>query len=303
MRVHVLGSGAGGGYPQWNCNCEMCAAVRRGEPGMRRRTQSSISVTLNGRDWLLINASPDIRAQLEACPPLQPARGLRDTGVRAILLMDSQIDHTTGLLSLRESAEPLRIYCTDMVHQDLTQGFPLFRMLEHYCGVDWRQIDLSSAHFPIPEVTGLEVEVVPLSSKAPPYSPHRHDPHPGDNIGITLIDTATDKRVFYAPGLGKLEPHLHPVMERADCLLVDGTFWSDDEMLLRGVGSKRAADMGHLPQSGEHGMIECLRGYAGRKILIHINNTNRILRESAPERETLRAHGIEVACDGMDIRL
>lgn len=303
MLVHVLGSGAGGGYPQWNCNCEMCAALRRGEPGIRSRTQSSIAVTVNGVDWLLINASPDIRAQFEACPALQPARALRDTAIQAILLMDSQIDHTTGLLSLRESSVPLRLYCTDMVHQDLTQGFPLIAMLEHYCSVDWRPIDLANPAFSIPEVPGLQVAVVPLSSKAPPYSPHRHDPHPGDNIGITLIDTENGKRVFYAPGLGKIEPHLHAVMRSADCLLVDGTFWTGDEMSLRGVGTKSAADMGHLPQSGAHGMIECLNDYAARKILIHINNTNRILRETAPERTILQRHGIEVAYDGMDVHL
>ncbi|MDH3900967.1 MAG: MBL fold metallo-hydrolase, partial [Gammaproteobacteria bacterium] len=181
MKLHVLGSGAGGGFPQWNCNCANCARFRSGELVAKARTQSSITVSADGIDWVLINASPDIREQMAAFPPLQPGRAVRDTGIRGVILMDSQIDHTTGLLTLREG-ETLDLYCTDRVYEDLTTGFPVLDMLGHYCGVNWHPIPLNGESFTIPSTESLVFTAVPLSSKAPPYSPHRKDPRPGDNI-------------------------------------------------------------------------------------------------------------------------
>jgi len=156
----------------------------------------------------------------------------------------------------------------------------------------------------VPQVPELKLTAIPLRSSAPPYSPHRNDPHPGDNIGILIEDTRTGKTLFYAPGLGKIDPHLDPMMSNADCLLVDGTLWSEDEMITAGVGDKLGVTMGHLPQSGEGGMIEYLDTLAKpRKILIHINNTNPILDEDSAERQEVEAHGIEIAYDGMSIEL
>jgi pyrroloquinoline quinone biosynthesis protein B len=304
MQVHVLGSGAGGGFPQWNCNCDNCAGFRRGEINARARTQSSIAISADGTDWVLINASPDIRAQIDAFPALQPARARRDTGIRAIVLMDCQIDHTTGLLTLREHDAPLELYCTEMVRQDLSSGFPVLNMLKHYCGVNWHELPIDGASFTIPVARSLAFTAVPLSSKAPPYSPHRHDPHPGDNVGLVVEDRTTGGKLFYAPGLGRIEDHLKPHMASADCLLVDGTCWTDDEMSRRGVGRKLASEMGHLFQYGPGGMIEQLQAFdRPRKVLIHINNTNPILNEDSPERAQLARHGVEVAFDGMDIEL
>ncbi len=303
MHVHILGSAAGGGFPQWNCNCRNCAGLRQGTLKAKARTQSSITLSGDGVNWVLFNASPDIRAQLEAFAPLQPKRGLRDTGIVAVLLIDSQIDHTTGLLMLREG-EPLAIYCTDMVAQDLSTGFPLFDVLSHYCDVVHHRLPNDETPFEIAGVEGLRFTAVPLSSKAPPYSPHRHDPHPGDNIGIGVEDLNTGSRLFYAPGLGQIEPHLRPYLETADCLLVDGTFWREDEMQRAGVGHKLAQEMGHLPQSGAGGMLEYLCTLERpRKVLIHINNTNPILDEASEERGLLEAEGVEVAYDGMDLKL
>ena len=300
MRILVLGSAAGGGFPQWNCNCDNCAGVRGGTLTALPRNQSSIAVSEDGIDWVLINASPDIRHQILAFPELQPARAKRDTGIKAVLLMDSQIDHTTGLLTLRENDRPLELYCTDMVQQDLTTGFPVLNMLEHYCGVNRHAIPLDGDEFEITGVPEIGFRAVPLSSKAPPYSPHRHDPHPGDNIGLLMIHRATSRSAFYAPGLAEIEDHLVPHMQDADCLLVDGTCWTNDEMARRGVGGKLALEMGHRPQSGDGGMIEELQRFPKpRKILIHINNTNPILVEDSPERSTLASSGIEVARDGM----
>jgi len=237
-------------------------------------------------------------------PALQPDRARRDSGIASIVLMDSQIDHTSGLLFLRESHHPLRIYCTDMVFEDLTSGFPVFGMLEHYCGVDRTAIPIDGSAFKVAGGGELEFRGYQLSSKAPPYSPHRHDPHPGDNIGISVRDPASGKQVFYAPGLGAVEDHLKPVMQASDCLMVDGTFWTEDEMITREVGKKMAADMGHMAQSGPNGMLQTLSGFdAERKILIHINNTNPMLVNDSEQRATVEAAGIEIARDGMEISL
>jgi len=304
MWVRVLGSAAGGGFPQWNCNCVNCGRLRQGRIKATARTQSSIAVSADRVNWVLLNASPDIRAQLEVFPAMQPARAIRDTAITAIILIDSQIDHTTGLLILREG-KPLEVYCTAMVHQDLTTGHPVFKVLEHYCGINWHPVPLGVGEcFTVRGAEGLRFTAVPLTSKAPPYSPHRHDPHMGDTISVQVEDLQSGKSLFYAPGLGAMEPHLEGYLRDSDCLLVDGTFWRDDELIVAGIANKRAQDMGHLPQSGEGGMLSVLAPLQHpRKILIHINNTNPILDEESPERAILNAAGIEVAYDGMDIFL
>ncbi len=305
MRIQILGSAAGGGFPQWNCNCENCHGLRAGTIQATARTQSSIAISDDaGEHWILFNASPDLLRQIALFPALQPQRALRDTGIVAAVLIDSQIDHTTGLLMLREGC-PLPVYCTESVHQDLTSGFPLFNMLKAWNGgLIYHEIPLDGATFKIPALPDLELTAIPLISKAPPYSPHRDNPTVGDNIGIIIKDLRSQKTAFYAPGLGYIEPHLPPIFAAADCVLVDGTFWRDDEMEIVGVSHKRGRELGHLPQSGENGMIAFLQDFVKpRKILIHINNTNPILREDSPERLELNQHGIEVAYDGMTIAL
>jgi pyrroloquinoline quinone biosynthesis protein B len=304
FRIHVLGAAAGGGFPQWNCNCRNCDGVRKGTLRVQARTQSSICVSSDGVNWVLFNASPDVLAQIKAFPALQPGRGIRDTGIRAIVLVDGQIDHTTGLLMLREG-KPLEIWCTDMVHEDLTTGNPLFKILGHYAGVNRHRLPIEAGNsFTIDGIEHLRFTSVALKSKAPPYSPHRDNPHDGDNVGIRITDARTGRSLFYAPGLGEIEPHLRPLLEQADAVLVDGTFWTDDEMIALGISKKHARDIGHLPQSGAGGMIEVLEPLrARRKVLIHINNTNPILDEDSPQRAQLTAAGIEVAYDGMELEI
>lgn len=305
MFIRILGSAAGGGFPQWNCNCRNCKGFRDNILNASARTQSSIAISEDGFSWILFNASPDIRAQLASFDKLQPARALRDTGVGAIVLIDSQVDHTTGLLSLREGL-PIDVWCTEQVHQDLSSGFPLFPMLEHWNGgLRWRPVEANDQlPFSIPCAPAITLTAIALHSNAPPYSPRRNKPHPGDNIGIFLDDTRTGKKVLYAPGLGQPDQYILDWMRQADVLLVDGTVWHDDEMIRQGVGTKTGQAMGHLAQSGKGGMIEVLDAMpARRKILIHINNTNPILNEDSPERAELTRHGIEVSWDGMHIDL
>jgi pyrroloquinoline quinone biosynthesis protein B len=306
VKIRVLGSAAGGGFPQWNCNCRNCAGVRSGSLHTRARTQSSIAVTGNTPGaWALVNASPDILAQLQANPFLQPARGVRDTAMTGIVLVDGQIDHTTGLYMLREATRPWPLWCTDSAYADLTRGNPILQVLSHYCGIERRRIDLEGEDFSVGGVTGVRWRGLPVASKPAPYSPNRESPLPGDNIALLIAGEGKGATVLYAPGLGAIEQHVWEAMQSADCVLVDGTFWTDDEMIRLGLSQKRARDIGHLPQSGTGGMLDWLEKLppSTRKILIHINNTNPILDETSPERAELRRRGIEVAWDGMEIVL
>ncbi len=304
MFVHVLGSGAGGGFPQWNCNCANCKGVREGTIKASPRTQSSIAVSADGKDWILFNTSPDIKKQLDDFPALQPAREVRDTAITAIVITDAQIDHSTGMLTLREHNKPWEVYTTKAVYEDLTTGFPVFNILGHFRGINHHEIATDQSSFTIPSAKGLIFTAVPLKSEAPPYSPHRHNTVPGDNIGMKIEDTRTGKNLFYAPGLGVAEPHVLEYMSNADAVLVDGTVWTDDEMSNEGISDKRAQEMGHLDQSSEGGIMSLLNAMQKpRKILIHINNTNPILNEESEQRQILNKAGIEVAYDGMDIEL
>jgi pyrroloquinoline quinone biosynthesis protein B len=306
MHIIVLGAAAGGGFPQWNCNCANCAGVRAGTLNARARTQSSIIVGTGDDDhWILLNASPDILEQIRHTPALQPNRAIRDTGIAAVVLVDGQIDHATGLFMLRERGTPMPLWCTDPVYEDLTTGNPVLKVLDHYCGVDRHPIDLAGAEFSVSGVPNIGVKALPLSSKAAPYSPHRERAVPGDNIGLTLRDRRSGRSAFYAPGLGARDERVLAAMQAADVVLVDGTFWTDDEMIRLGLSKKHARDIGHLPQSGDGGMIDWLGQLPKhtRKILIHINNTNPILNEDSAERAELTRHGIEVAHDGMMIEV
>jgi pyrroloquinoline quinone biosynthesis protein B len=306
MRITVLGSAAGGGFPQWNCNCRNCAGQRAGSLRAKVRTQSSIFIRPDDADdGVLFNASPDILEQIRANRALQPARALRDSAIAGVVLIDGQIDHATGLFMLRERSTPLPLWCTDPVAEDLTQGNPVLRVLGHYCGVDRHRIGLDGSPFQVPGVPGLGLRALPLQSKAAPYSPHRDDPVPGDNIGISITDLRSGCSLFYAPGLGEITPAVFDAMAGADAVMIDGTFWTDDEMLTQGVGKKRAHEIGHLAQHGPGGMVEWLSRLPPRtqRWLIHINNTNPILDEDSAERAALAHAGINVCEDGLQLQL
>jgi pyrroloquinoline quinone biosynthesis protein B len=310
MKILVLGSGAGGGFPQWNCNCANCAGQRSGRVRARERTQSSIAISADGVSWVLLNASPDIGEQIRRHRPLHPRQGLRDTPIKAVVLMDAQIDHVTGLLGLREGP-CIDLYATRCVFEDLTSGLPLLDVLQHYCGTRWHPLAVDGAHthfeFEIESAPGLRFTALAIAGKAPPYSPHRREQVVGDNIALRVEDLADGSSLFYSPGLAQVGEQELAWMNAADCVLVDGTFWQHDEMQRAGLGTKTAADTGHLAQQGEAGrpgMLDALRAVgAARKVLIHINNSNPILDEDSAPRRVLDSMGIEVAHDGMEILL
>jgi pyrroloquinoline quinone biosynthesis protein B len=251
---------------------------------------------------VLVNASPDVLSQLKSTPYLQPGRSIRDTAIAGIILVDGQVDHTTGLYMLREAVRPWPVWCSDSAHRDLTQGNPLFGVLAHFCGIDRRRIDLDE-DFAVDGVDGVRFRALPVTSKPAPYSPNRESPMAGDNLALVITDTTSGRSVVYAPGLAVIDDSVWGAMQGASCVMVDGTFWTDDEMIRLGISRKHARDIGHLPQSGPGGMLEWLARLPAptRKILIHINNTNPILDESSAEARELAAHGVEVARDGMEI--
>jgi pyrroloquinoline quinone biosynthesis protein B len=246
-----------------------------------------------------------LHRQISASPGLQPQHGPRHTPIAAVILVDGQIDHTTGLLLLREHKERLEVWSTDAVRDDLTSGLPFFSVLEHYCGINWHRIATDGSIFQIPALPGIEISALPVDGKPGPYSPYRRNPRRGDNVALWFRDTKSGLKALYAPGLAAITDSVRAALASSRCVMVDGTFWRDDEMIATGVSSKRASELGHLPQHGAGGMVETLVGLPGpvRRILIHINNTNPILDENSPERAELDAAGIEVAVDGMEILL
>lgn len=262
-------------------------------------------MSADANNWVVCNASPDIHHQIAAHTALQPRVGVRDSAIAAVLLVDGQIDHALGLLLLREHRQALPVWTTDPVREDLSTGLPILTVLGSYCGILWNRIPTDGSEFTIPALAGVTLAALAVEGKPGPYSPHRESPRMGDNIGLALHEQTTGRRAFYAPGLGAITPAVRQAIQSSDVVLVDGTFWSDDEMIRAGVSNKRALDIGHLPQSGPGGMAEELARLPRsiRRILIHINNTNPILDEASPEHAQLAAAGIELAFDGMEIQL
>jgi pyrroloquinoline quinone biosynthesis protein B len=292
VRARILGAAAGGGFPQWNCRCPTCQAARHGEAVPR--TQSSLAVRGSEGPWVLANASPDLRQQLEALGAAG-AEGVRAAPVAAVLLTDAEIDHTAGLLLLRESGAPLRIHSSAAVRHALTDGFPVLRILGDFCGVDWRTL--------VPGVpldvdgTSLSVESFGVGGDAPRYLPEADI----EALGLVFRDAISGGVLTYVPGLARLDDAVLERLRASDVVLVDGTFWRDDELARLGISDRTAAQMGHVPLSDS---LETLAGLERpRVILVHINNTNPVLLERSPERTAVVRAGVEVGYDGLEVEL
>jgi pyrroloquinoline quinone biosynthesis protein B len=305
LRVRVLGSAAGGGAPQWNCGCFNCEGIRTGSIRASARRQESVAVSPGGRSWLLLNASPEVRAQIESFPPLWPRRP-RHSPIGGIVLTNGDLDHGLGLLSLRES-HPLTIYATDAVRRGFVQGNVFYRTLERFEGqITWLTLALGQ------EVRiGLEEEeeelfLTPFAvpGKRPIHLEGTSPPSDEDNIGLVLRSAARAATLAYVPAAAAWTPALEDRLAVAEVVFFDGTFWSNDELVKAGLGTKRAEDMAHLPVGGAGGGLSCLATLrARRRVLIHINNTNPLLREDSAERAEAAAAGVEVAHDDMELTL
>lgn len=308
MRVIVLGSAAGGGFPQWNCNCTNCRRARTGDPAAMPRTQSSLAITSSGREWYLLNASPDIRTQLERTPSLHPRRGVRDSPVAGVVLTNADVDHVAGLLSLRES-QPLILYATRRVLAVLAAN-SVFDVLRHDL-VARVPLDLDTAvalTSPDGTPSGVTVETFSVPGKVALYL---EDPSAGadfgtvaeDTIGLKITEIETGRSFFYIPACARLSPPIVGRIAGAPLVFFDGTTWTDDEMRSSGAGVKTAGRMGHMSVTGADGSLEAFaRLGVPRKIFIHINNTNPLLLADSPERAIAEAAGWEIAFDGMEVK-
>jgi pyrroloquinoline quinone biosynthesis protein B len=292
VQIRILGSAAGGGVPQWNCNCSNCRDARKKR---LYSSQSSAAVSDDGKQWLLLNASPDLPYQFASFAALAPqAAHLRGTAVAAVILTDGEMDHVAGLLSLREQ-KSMRIVCTKAVKQLLTSEFPLLRVLGNYCRIGWSGFPLDLAGI---RVWAFEFEV----QKSPRYSEHLA--RQGGVTALRLEGARSKRSLVYIPGLPAISEKLDHFVAGCSCLIVDGTFWSEREMISMGLSRRTSCDMGHVPMSGRNGTLEWLRRLdVPRKIYTHINNSNPILRPGSPERRIIEKAGIEISSDGMKIAL
>jgi pyrroloquinoline quinone biosynthesis protein B len=310
MIIKVLGSAAGGGFPQWNCNCRNCVAVRSGTPGFRARTQSSLAVSRDGESWVLLNASPDLRQQIAQTPELhaKPKLGLRHSPIKAAVLTNGDVDHVIGLINLRE-AQPFSIYGTDRV-LGILQSNSVFQVLAEplvprtTLALD-QPTPLRGANVDL----GLTVEAFAVPGKVALYledasAGDDFGTKEGDTIGLKVTDPATKKSFFYIPGCATIDEPLARRLKCASIVFFDGTLFTDEEMIEQGLLGKTGARMGHISMSGPSGSIAAFSKLGvGRLIYVHINNSNPALDENSAARKSIEGAGWEVGYDGLEVRL
>lgn len=294
----VLGAAAGGGFPQWNCRCTVCRLAWEKDPRVKPRTQASLAVSADRQNWVLLNASPDLRAQIQAVPALQPHTTPRGSPIAGVILTGAEVDQVGGLLTLRERGK-LTLYGTGDTLAAVANN-PIFGVLAADI-VDRQAVTLAQS-FALPN--GLEAEVFSVPGKVALYL-EKGEPEPaadtGVNVGVEIRSGGT--RLVYMPGAAAMTESLLKRLGRADAVLFDGTLFHDDEMIVSGTGIKTGRRMGHMPIDGANGTLQQLGGLKARRILTHINNTNPILIDGSPQRRQVEAAGFEIAEDGMEIVL
>ena len=299
MLLLVLGTAAGGGIPQWNCACPSCSGARA-HPDRRRRHASLAVRTHDGR-WYLVNATPDIGDQIESRPELHPGPGPRQTPVAGLVLTDAELDHTLGIARLRE-ADGIEVVATAPVRRALLDRLHLGDVLAPYTCVTWRELPRHGAGPLDPGTPGLQISGIPVSGKRPRYAADA----PDDDawvVALRLYDPVSGATALYAPALAAWPDRLQQAAEEADCVIVDGTFWDDEEPRRTGISERTATGMGHLPIDGADGTAERLARLSARCLYTHLNNTNPLVDPAATEHKRLARLGLEVASDGMEIEL
>jgi pyrroloquinoline quinone biosynthesis protein B len=294
----VLGSAAGGGFPQWNCRCPVCRLAWAGDRRVAPRTQSSLAVSANGEEWVLINASPDLPEQIRRVPALHPRGGTRGSPIKALLLTGAEIDEVAGLLSLRER-EPFML-CAIASTLSIIEDNSMFGVLP--LDLVRRQTMIAGKPYALPG--NLQAEFFAVPGKAPLFL-EGDDPDTASEaagtVGVEL--SAAGARLAYVPGAAAVTPQMRERLARADVVLFDGTLFSDDEMIATRTGSKTGRRMGHMPIDGAGGSLGALEGLQARRIYVHINNTNPILVEGSPEHAYVSRKGWEIATDGLEVLL
>lgn len=314
MRIVVLGSAAGGGYPQWNCGCDVCARAWRGDPTATPRTQSSIAVSADGQRWLLINASPDLRRQILATPALHPHVGTRrrmrrGSPISSVLLTNADVDHVGGLINLRESHR-FSLQGSRRVLDALADN-PIFGVLRPDL-VPRTPLDFDEEHDPADALgvgLGLRVTIFPVPGKVALYM---EDPdsgadlgtREGDTVGVRIRDARGGPPAYYIPGCARVDDAVSRRLQGAAVVLFDGTLYRDDELIAAGLGDKTGTRMGHISVDGPDGSLAALRDIdVKRRIYVHLNNSNPLLLSDSPERRHVEREGWEVAYDGMELEL
>ncbi|MFT9015694.1 MAG: pyrroloquinoline quinone biosynthesis protein PqqB [Acetobacter sp.] len=302
LQIVVLGAAAGGGFPQWNSNAPACQRARAGDPAAPARTQASIAVSGDGVSWYVLNASPDLRAQINHTPDLYPRDGLRSTPIAGVILTNGEIDSIVGLLTMRER-QPFGLYATAPVLHQMDAN-PIFTALDSTI-VPRHRLELDR---PLAlEPPGLRITPFAVPGKAPLYAENSINPAEiltnGENIGLEISDGTV--RALFIPGCAAMTDALRQRIDGADVVFFDGTLWRDDEMIRAGLGSKTGHRMGHLSMADEpDGTIAAFRPlHVGRKVFIHINNSNPVLLADSPERRQAEDAGWDIAYDGMKITL
>lgn len=307
MLIRILGSAAGGGLPQWNCRCDNCDAARKGDAEVTPRTQSSVAVSADGGAWFLLNVSADVRVQLAKFGPLWPPMGsFRGTRIAGCILTDAEIDHTSGLLQLREGCT-FGIFSTPIVRRWLTQYLPIGPILASFAERPWTDLPVDTS-IPLPLLdgtpSGLRVRAFDLGADVPRFVPESEADAAGSRVGLEIEATADGGKLVYAPGVSEINEPLRSAAQGADCILLDGTFWSDDEPQRMGISRSTARAMGHIPVSGVDGSLAWLGSVpAGHRVYVHINNTNPMLHESSREHRQVLGMGAWVGSDGDEIEV
>lgn len=302
MEIILLGTAAGGGFPQWNCWCGPCR-VARADPGRAiPRSQSAAAVSADGERWFLLNASPDVHAQLSRLP-VRPAGGIRHAPVEGVVLTDAELDHTLGLVLLRE-ARQLQVAATRAVREILEEDSALLRVTRAFAQV--QAVDLEAdapvaLHYRDGCPSGLSVTAFPVPAGPPRFA---RAERAGHTVGLSIRDEATGGTCAFVPGCGGLDDALFARLAAADLVLFDGTFWSDDELIDLGISDRTARAMDHLPVAGRGGSLERLAELPSRqRVYTHINNTNPMLVEDSAERAVVERRGVVVGADGMRFSL
>ncbi len=312
VKLKIIGSAAGGGFPQWNCNYRLSRTVRSRQSALTPRSQSSIAASADGSGWVLFNASPDIREQISQTPELQPVAdgALRNSPIKAVVLTNADVDHIAGLLTLREK-QAFNLYASSRILDTLANN-PIFRVLDETL--------VNRIELPLGGITqvegpdgplGIEIETYAVPGKIALFLEDNSDPvnfgsDDGDTIGVRIAEPGADadRSVHYIPGCARVTDELRDRLSGAGCVLFDGTVFTDTEMPDAGVGAKTGARMGHIAMSGEDGSLASLRDTSiARRIFVHINNTNPVLDPTSPEREIVTKAGWEVGHDGQEVEL
>ncbi|MPY56245.1 pyrroloquinoline quinone biosynthesis protein PqqB [Streptomyces spongiae] len=308
MLLQVLGTAAGGGVPQWNCACPGCSGARA-HPHWRRR-HASLAVQASQDRWYLVNATPDIGDQIEDCPALHPGPGSRRTPIAGLVLTDAELDHTLGIARLREAgADGLELLATGPVREALLTRLRLEAVIGPYTPLTWRELpherpEPLTADSSDSVDSAVSISAIPVSGKRPRYA--ADSPGSGTDpwvVALRLTDRATGATAIYAPALAAWPKALQSAVTEADCVIVDGTFWDDEEPRRTGISTRTSTGMGHLPIDGPDGTAERLEALSARCLYTHLNNTNPLVDPGAPQHKRLADRGIEVAADGMVINL